>query len=347
MQIIPCKYVRITGLCLLLFMGFRLYGQEGGAQVYVAEGSEFALIAGGQRTVYRADNLGPGGFTLHAGDIIQTGPESFVEILLNPGGRVLTAAENTSFSYNITDGARVSLGLSYGRLRLRDGKGGSGGQDVFIRSGTAEAVFHGGDIGVDYIVQTARGQSPGEPVLRAYAFSGSVDVIPLVRGSPADHMAAAVPRFQVNAPEELTIEIAAPLSYVERKPLGGDIIAYWGRYRPAVFPFLSPEEPVPPSEAVSTAETPVPAGQTWTLPPGGNPYIRSNTAKNTLLIAGLSMSFIGAILEGIAQPDWNIGTTDSRNLNRYTGYGFFGLGALCFGVALFINPKLPVSNAAD
>jgi hypothetical protein len=332
---------------LLFFTGFRSYGQEGGARVYGAGGGEFVLAAGGQRTVYRAGDLGPEGLSLHTGDIIQTGPEAFVEILLNPGGRVLRAAENTSFSYTVTGEARVSLGLSYGRLRLADGKGGFGGEEIFIRSGTAEAVFRGGDIGVDYIARTARDQVPAEPVLRVYACSGSADLLPLVRGSPADRPESTVPRFQVNAREELAVEIAAPLSYIERKPLSGDIIAYWDRHGSAAFSLLAPEEPAPPPEAVSGGP-PAPAGETWTMPPGDNPYIKSNSVKNGFLVAGLSLSLVGAVLEGVAQWDWwYTGNADDRNLYRYTGYGFFGLGILCFGAALFINPKLPVSNAAE
>ncbi|MDR2259100.1 MAG: hypothetical protein LBE14_08145 [Treponema sp.] len=322
-------------------MAFRLYAQEGGgARVYMAEGGEFVLIAGGQRTAYRADSLVSGGFSLHTGDIIQTGPETFVEILLSPGGRVLKVAENTSFSYTITGEAQVSLGLSYGRLRIAEGETGFGGQEVFIRSESAEVAFRGGDMGVDYIAWIARGNAPAKPLLRVYVFSGSADVFPLVRGSPADQPETTVPRFQVNALEEFTIELTAPLSYVERKPLGGDIAVYWNRHASAAFPLLSPEQPVPPSEAVSAGETPAPA-QTWGVSPGDNPFIRSNTVKNGFLIAGLSLFLTGAVLEGLA------GNMDNQDLYRYTGYGVLGLGALCFGAALFINPELPVSNAAE
>jgi hypothetical protein len=350
MQTMPCKYRRITGFCLLFFIGFRSYAQEGGgARVYAAEGGEFVLTAGGQRTVYGAESLGPGGFSLHNGDVIQTGPESFVEILLNSGERVLKIAENTFFSYNVTGEGAVSLGLSYGRLRLADGKSGIGGTEVFIRSGTAEAVFRGGDIGVDYIVRTARERTSPEPVLRVYVFSGSAGLIPLVWNSPADHREITVPRFQVNALEEVSVEITASLSYIERKPLNRDIIVYWDRHTSAAFSPLSPEDPAPSSEALSAGETQVqpPAGQTWAMSPEYNPFIKSAAAKNSLLIAGLSLSFIGAGLEGAAQSSWNTGNTNNQNLNRYTGYGFLGLGALCFVAALFVHPVLPVPNAAE
>ncbi|MDR0624219.1 MAG: FecR domain-containing protein [Treponema sp.] len=334
---------------MLFFTGFRSYAQEGGgAWVYTAEGGGFVLIAGGQHTAYRAEDLRSGGFSLHTGDIIQTGPGTFVEILLNPGGRVLKVSENTSFSYNIITGeARISLGLSYGRMRLADGKSGSGGPEIFIRSETAEAVFRGGDIGVDYIMRMERDHALGGLALRVYAFSGSADIFPLIRGSPADHPEHTVPRFQVNAPEEIAIEITASLASIERKPLGGDIIAYWDRHTSAAFSLLSPEEPVSPPETASPGKNPETAGQNWTISPQDNPYIRSNAVKNGFLTAGLSLSFIGAILEGVAQWDSNTGHRDNRNLSRYTGYGFLGLGALCFAAALFINPKLPVSDAAE
>jgi hypothetical protein len=330
---------------LLFFAGFRSYAQEGGgARVYAAEGGEFVLTAGGQRTVYGADSPGSGGFSLHNGDLIQTGPGSFVEILLSPGGSVLKVAENTSFSYTAAEESGVSLGLSYGRLRLSDGRSGSGGQEVFIRSGTAEVVFRSGDMGVDFIIQTAREYAPGEPVLRAYVFSGSAAIIPLIQSPPANRVESFVPRFQINGPEEVSFGMTASLAYMERKPLSGDIIAYWDRHGSAAFPLLTPEEPA--LDTVSPGERPVPAAQTWNTP-DRNPFIKSNAAKNSFLIAGLSLSFIGAALEETAQSYWNAGNTNNRDLNRYTGYGFLGLGALCFGAALFFNPHLPVLNAAE
>jgi hypothetical protein len=124
-------------------------------------------------------------------------------------------------------------------------------------------------------------------------------------------------------------------------------MAYWDRHSSAAFSPLFPEERVPFSEALSAGESPAPAAQNRTIPSDYNPFIKSVAAKNSLLIAGLSLSLIGMSLEGVGQSRWNTGNTDNRNLNRYTGYGFLGLGALCFGAALFIRPALPVSNAAE
>jgi hypothetical protein len=350
MQIMSCKYLWFTGL-LFVSLVFQSYAQEGGdARIYHAEGGEFILAAGGQRTVYQPASLGEGGFSLHNGDIIQTGPESFVEIRLSPGGKVIRIAENTFLSYNRTNGEGISLGLSYGRLRLSDGKGGFGGGEVFIRSGTAEVVFQNGDIGVDYTVQPA-GENPRQsPVLRVYVFSGAAALIPLIREPLRDYTGTApeVARFQINEAEEAAVENSPSLSYVERKPLNKDITAYWDGHPSAAFPLFSQAEPLPPSEIFSVPESPVqaPAGGNWTITPGYNPFIRSNAAKNSCVIAGFSVSLIGAVLQGLAQSDWNSNNAANRDMNRYAGYGFLGAGALFFSAALFINPKLPGSDAS-
>jgi hypothetical protein len=352
MQIMPCKYVWITGL-LLAALTFQSPAQDWGeAQVYFAEGGDFVLTAGGQRISYRPDSIGEGGFSLHNGDIVQTGPGSFVEIRLTPGGKVIRIAENTFISYNKTEGEGVSLGLSYGRLRLSDGKNSLGGGEIFVRSGTAEVAFHNGDISVDYTVQPAGETRRQAPVLRVYVFSGTADLIPLIRGSLGDYtgITPEIPRFKVNEREELAIEISSSLSYVERKPLNKDIAAYWDRYTSAAFSPLAPapEEPAAPSEAAALPETPaqVPAGRDRIISPDYNPFVKANAAKNGFIVAGFSLSLIGASLQGLAYSDWNSGNQDNRNLNAYTGYGFLGLGILCFGAALITNPQLPVSDAS-
>jgi hypothetical protein len=352
MQIRPCKYTWIIGLFLFGFRIFQSHAQVWGeAQVYFAEGGEFVLAAGGQRTVYRPDSLGEGGFSLHNGDIIQTGSGSFVDIRLTPSGKVIRVAENTVLSYNRTEGEGVSLGLSYGRLRLSDGWGGSGGRDILIQPGAAEVIFRNGDIGVDYTIQTGKDNSSREPVLRVYVFSGAADLLPRVRNSVTDPMgnASAVPRFQVNEGEVVSLESTAALSYVERKSLNTDIISYWDRHTSAAFPLLAQAEPDLPPQTVSPPETQVqdPAGRTRNMAPDYQSLMKTNAAKNGFIVGGFSLSLIGAGLQAVAYSHWNTDNPYNRNLNIYTGYGFLGLGVLSFGAALLANPQWPVSDAAE
>jgi hypothetical protein len=202
----------------------------------------------------------------------------------------------------------------------------------------------GGDLGIDYTIQPSGGTVSREPVLRLSVFSGSAALIPLARVSPAGQTGAAAgaPRFQVNESEEMVLDLTAPLSYIERKALTGDIINYWSRYSSAAFPplFQSPPEEVIDEEALAQA----PANPV--ILPDYSPLKKRNAVKNSFLISGISLSLIGTVLQGVAQGSWNSDNPDNRDLNMYAGYSFIGLGFVNLCVALLINPKLPVSDAA-
>jgi hypothetical protein len=334
----------------LTALSFRSYAQDReDARIYFAEGGEFILSAGEQRTSYGPGSLGDGGFILHTGDIIQTGPGSFVEIHLGLGGKVIRIAENTFLSYNRTSDEGVSLELSYGRLRLSDDKNGSPGAGVFIQSGTAEVVFHTGDISVDYTIRPLGENSRQAPVLRVSVFSGAAEFIPLIRASRVDYpgIVPEIPRFHIAGPEEAAVEIAPSLSYVERKPLSKEIIAYWDHYASAVFLPPSPalEELSLGAASLSETRAQIPDGQNGNMFSDYNLFIKKNTVKNSFIVAGLSLSLVGAVLETLAYSEWNLGDQRNRDISAYTGHGFLGLGILSFGAALFINPKLPVSDA--
>jgi hypothetical protein len=318
--------------------------------VYFAEGGDFVLAAGGQRTVYRPDSIGEGGFSLHEGDILQTGPGSFVEIRLMPRDMVIKAAENTSLAYHV-GGNGVSLDLDYGRIRLSQGEGGEGrGEPVVVRAGTAEFIFRRGDMGLDYMVVEGALVAQRDPVLRAYVFSGAADLIPLATISPEAGASAGAVVFPISPMEMVALEIKSPLSYVERRPLDSGIINYWNRHKPAGFSPVADSPAAAHAANAPAVEAPaakdVPPRQVLFIPPDYQPFFRTNKIKNGFIVGGTVLFLLGAGMESFA---WfmNFDRPETKGILMNTGYGFFGLGLLSLGAALFINPRLPVSDGAE
>jgi hypothetical protein len=343
MQIIRCKYGLIAGLCLFLAC-FPLQAQEEWeGRVSSAEGGDFVLATGGQRAVFQAEGLEAGGLSLQNGDTLRTDPGTFVEIQLIPRGTVIKIAGNTSLVFNAGENG-VSLGLAYGRILILGGENEDSAESLVVRPGTAELVFRGGDIGVDYIVQTAGEISRREPQIRVYAFSGSADLMPPGGAAAGAGRGAAV--FSVHEREMVSLEMTSAFSYVAREPLDPEIIDYWNRHLPPGRLSLFPETAeAPPAAPAAEENAPARGGRVLFVPPDYKPFFRTNTIKNGFVVAGMTFSLIGAGMQGLA---WYMSFDNpvTNDILRDTGYGFIGLGVLSLGAALFINPKVPESDGA-
>jgi hypothetical protein len=334
MQTRPCKYGRAAALCILLTAVFPVYAQEDQeAWVYFAEGGDFVLADRGRRTVYHPETLGSEGFTLNNGDIIQTGPETSVEIRLMPRNVIVKTAENTTLIYRAgSNGA--ALELEYGRVRLLEREGVSG-EPLTIQAGASEFVFRAGDTGLDYMVLAAESAARREPLLRAYVFSGAADLILRAQSAPAEETV-----FSVRALEMAILDLNRSLSYIERRPLDQDIIDYWELHKPSEVPSPQPE----PSAVL--AEEEAPKEYAPSILPDYQAVFTNNKIKNGFVIGGMTLFALGAGMESLA---WfmNFDSSNTNDVLMYTGYGFFGLGILSLGTALFFNPPLPVSDGSD
>jgi hypothetical protein len=350
MQTRSCKYGAAV-LCLLLapcFPGPAQENQE--ARIYSAGDGDFALANGGLRTIHQSKSLDHEGFPLHDGDILQTGPGTFVEIRLMPRNVIIRAAENTTISYH-DHGAALSLGLDYGRILLAEGGDGASGEPVHVRAGTVELVFQTGVAGLDYIVLEAEGIPQRSPALRGYVFSGAATLIPPAGILPGE------PALPVNPMEMAILEPDNSLSNIEQKPLSQDIISYWDRHKPPGISLLAGEPiPVDPAQAALTAQTADPAavpadgdarqnGRPLLIPFEYKPFFKINKIKNGFIVGGATLFLLGAGMETLA---WymNSGNRGTNDMLMYTGYGFFGLGFLSLGAGLSFNPRLPEFNGA-
>jgi hypothetical protein len=328
----------LTGIC---------FGQE--IQIFHAEGGDFTYTSGGRRVVYQPGKPDWKFLNLGREDILQTGPGSFVEFRINPGGIRIKVAENTSFICNGAGAESGSLSFSilYGRIRLSTlgyWPPGEGGGSVFIRSGTAEAVFTRGDAGIDFIVSTAGSYLAGrEPVFRVYSFSGTVALIPSAQSGAL----TAAPGFQVHQFESLSVETRNPLFYIERKALKNEIVDYWNRHNFSEgAPLLStktPEvsTPLPPAEAPPAGPAVVEKTVIEYRNPDYGPFARVNRVKNAFIITGSVFILGGIVMQSVSAYRVNNIDDETVDILRNYGYAPLGLGLLFLGGAILINPKLP------
>jgi hypothetical protein len=250
----------------------------------------------------------------------------------------------------------MSFSLLYGRIRLSTRGSWSGGESgaAFIQSGNAETIFRRGDTGIDFIVDTAgTSLSRRDPVLRVYGFSGIAEVVPVLSGTPSGQWSAA--RFQVPEKESLSMEILNSFSYLERKPLEENIAQYWNRhdFSGGSSPIILRESGAPPvSEPPPRQQEPRAAPQIIerTLieyaEPDYSPLKRINRAKNAFIVSGVVLVLGGAAMQGMGF--YNKGMDDRfKNLLINYGYAPLGLGVFLMGGALFVNPKIPETDAAE
>ncbi|MDR2094604.1 MAG: hypothetical protein LBP76_03695 [Treponema sp.] len=317
-----------------------LFSQESGAsspmpgtpeaRVYFSEGTDFVVASNGQRTIYRAEDLASGSFILNRTDMIQTGTGSLVEFQIFPaahtggGGQapvkapLVKIAENTSVLYNgwNAENGCVSLVLLYGRLRVITGEG-EGAYPLRVESGNTVVNIEKGDMGLDYIVQSSLlslRTAQTKPLLRVYSFHGSAELIfYTIDGIPSQAADTFRPWIQINENETLTVEIASPLSFIERKPLEDEILTYWKVHNfKGEAPVAMPEISFPPPLITPVIADPVPAREPLPAPPDYSSFIKASRKKNTALIIGAVLTLAGAGLGGYAAYSVSTGNNDMR-----------------------------------
>jgi hypothetical protein len=334
----------------LWFLAFSSLAVQSPAEglIYYAEGEQISITTGGERSPHKAEDLRF--FTLRRADLVQTGPKSFVEIRF-PSGLLVKVAENSSFSYDGTGerGTYISLSLLYGRTRVISGWNGQL-SPVVVRMGDTVADIVEGDIGLDYMVH------PGEAgglVPRAYAFSGSAELIPLARPAPGIRASRTRSGYVSDLPV-IRLEAYESLSVgpeVERRSLGPEILSYWNQHNfVGHAPLTAPAwiaSPPPSGEALSLSNLPAssfesPPALPTPAPLGDeNPFLRANRVRQTALTIGTIFTTAGTAME-------IIGYCLSRNDQAYAGdtimfYGFIpaGLGFISLIIALAADSPSP------
>jgi hypothetical protein len=202
------RFVLVGSLCGFgLLFGGPLEAQNAG--IVYAEGGDFSVIHQRQEQYFSVGVDDVLGLPLEAGDLVQTGNGTFLEIQTTGSGALFKIAENTSFrlDHSGEDGSS-RLDLTYGRVRAKVDAV-AAGTFLEMRGLSVVAGVRGTDFGYDIIV-TPRGT--GEPVLQIYTFEGSVVV---AEASPsADSGASLISRSSAQTTIQPGQMIVLPLSTV-------------------------------------------------------------------------------------------------------------------------------------
>jgi len=202
------RFVLVGSLCGFgLLFGGPLEAQNAG--IVYAEGGDFSVIHQRQEEYFSVGVDDVLGLPLEAGDLVQTGNGTFLEIQTTGSGALFKIAENTSFrlDHSGEDGSS-RLDLTYGRVRAKVDAV-AAGTFLEMRGLSVVAGVRGTDFGYDIIV-TPRGT--GEPVLQIYTFEGSVVV---AEASPsADSGASLISRSSAQTTIQPGQMIVLPLSTV-------------------------------------------------------------------------------------------------------------------------------------
>jgi hypothetical protein len=320
---------------------------EAGARIYQAEGRDFAIALGAERTVFPAGSICREGISLESSGVVHTGAGTILEIQLIPSGALVKVAENTSLSYNGIDenSGFAELGLLYGSIRVVTGTG-----SVVVRGGGVTVRVDDGDLGVDYVVSPGvRGSTP-RPLFRVYAFRGGAEVFPYGRdGSDAFFGGARL--LSVGAGESLSLDVAPPYTYAERKPLDRELSGYWMENN---FSGSSPL-PMPDTRITETEEAPVPvylpappfsppASVTAPAPNLGpvepavpQQSVTGNRRKNFVLALGLSL-IAGSVGVQVVSHQQALSGNKTAELFYNGAYGTLGVGAVITLAGIIFNP---------
>jgi len=351
---IPAIIDRQLCAFLFFFMLLPLLGAQE-AHIIFSSGGAFTISSGGIRAEYQGGSTNTSAIVLHKDDIIQTGPNSIVEMQIEPGGTKIKIAENTSLV--CTGPGLEPLSMSYmflyGRIRISAAQTwqGGGGNAIHIKTSHEETIFRQGDIGMDYIINAERLQiTQGVPSLTVYNFHGITELMPASLQSSQGLASSMV----MHEYESLSVEIANSLSYIERKPLEEGIVNYWNRHNiSGNFPLLTLRpaamQPVPEqaTQAAGRIEYVYPPAIIEHIYPD-NPFHRKLfRIKNFLISSGMILAVGGIGMQiagsyGIAELDDHTNT-----LICNLGYIPIVLGLIFNGAALVISPENMVANASN
>jgi hypothetical protein len=315
-------------------------------RIFYTQGDSFTITARGLPQVYEAETFSRESLFLAEGDMLQTGPGSFVEIQFTPGGTVIKIAENTTFVFTGGDDP-VSLTLLYGRLRLITG---SEGGNVSLQAGGGSVGLARGDLGLDYFVRPDQ-YSPdpnggARPRLQVYDFRGNAEITLLPAGggalypagtaAPAEGFPSPLSPIPVKPLEMVSVEVLSSLHYIERKPIPADILDYWDQnnFRGSP-PVTMPDTALPRFDPSLASIRPV---QTTS---GSGRRSLGTLLKNNAVLFGISLTGIGAGMQAYGAASLYNGNYDMARTMSTWGFLPIGMGLAFLITSIFFNPVLP------
>jgi hypothetical protein len=167
------RFLLLLFLITLLLPSVSAQEREAYAFVIYAEGYDMTIFRNDELFTYDVLRDNVIGMPLLPGDLIQTDPDTFVELQVMPSRTVIKVAENTTFRIEEIGGTGGgSFDLAYGRLRARVDRI-TGNEEFQIRGRSAVAGVRGTDFGYDFV---AVREGNVEAETQVYVFEGTVEV---------------------------------------------------------------------------------------------------------------------------------------------------------------------------
>ncbi len=196
-----------------------------------AQGEGFEIIRQGKKRILDPAIEVLEGTEIRAGDFINTYNNTFLELLLEPGDRVIKISEHTSFSVPESVAGDISIDLSYGRVRARVKKMAQG-RSFTIRGMSTAAGVRGTDFGFDIIAQPMMESSElddslelGNSLIEAsvYCFEGSLEVRNMV-----DEGEEELEKPTIVSAGEMLVRTTSDTSVTfSTKPIKEEIKSFW------------------------------------------------------------------------------------------------------------------------
>ncbi|MDR0387584.1 MAG: FecR family protein [Treponema sp.] len=320
-------------------------------RIFYVDGSEFTLIIEGHQEIYGPGVLNVSEMSLGNGDMIRTGPNSFLELQLLPDGTGIKIAENTSVQLTWQEDGLPEIVVSYGRIRVVVGLQ-ARDPALYVRAENGVIGVRKGDLCFDYVISEKDSPNDEEeflkPKLHVYNFRGFSEMA-LSGGTGTG---ASLPVFQndrpvipVNERESVSLEVNASLALIERKPLDMGVAEYWSLHNFRGTPPL----PLPDTSLVFDAAAPVVTAAPQTQPAAAPEPKYDFTAsqrrltqiKNALIISGLTLTAAGITAQAIGYAVLSPNNPASARTQVNFGFIPIGIGISAVIASLFFNPAFP------
>lgn len=208
---------RLATICIVFFaLTLSLYAQNAPyAFVIYADGYNISVYRNDELLTYDVLVDDVIGMPLLQGDLVQTDPDTFVELQVMPSRTVVKVAENTTFEIESLGGnGGGTFDMSYGRVRARVERL-TNNETFQVRGSSAVAGVRGTDFGYDMVIER---EAAEELRTRVYVFEGEVAVTGRDESGADDPDSAESEVEDRPAPEEILIGANEMVNVVSAVP---------------------------------------------------------------------------------------------------------------------------------
>lgn len=252
------------------------------AEIVYAQGDDIVILSSGKQRALKD----PIGERLLAGDQVQTGSKTSVELVLMPRKSRLRLSENTVATIRElgADGT-TGIELLYGRIRSKVARMTERESQYNVRAPSVVAAVRGTDFGCDVILYPSGKAAP----TKVYCFEGSVDVAP----AEAAEGAAAV-NVDAGSMAIVSLVKAGAKAEIVKSAIDTDTLKFWkANDFTDKLPVEATSLPAKTEAAIAPATLPVPGIDL-------QPIRKGVAAKNAAIIGSAALFVAGAALGGTA-----------------------------------------------